>query len=123
MVNETACVGAEATVVTSLAPGTGHLMAAKNNNNSLLSNSNNLSNSIINNNNTITSSVQIIPPSTHVVKGIKHNIHNFFILNSSASFLDVEIEKFKCLYLLVETAMAVRQREKDQDEDIHLLGN
>ena len=71
VVNETACVGAEATVVTSLTPGTGHLMAAKNNNNSLLSNSNTLSNSIINNNNTITSSVQIIPPSTHVVKGIK----------------------------------------------------
>uniref|UniRef100_A0A336MNU6 CSON001409 protein n=1 Tax=Culicoides sonorensis TaxID=179676 RepID=A0A336MNU6_CULSO len=32
-------------------------------------------------------------------------------------------DKFKCLYLLVETAVAVRQREKDQDEDVHVLGN
>lgn len=25
-------------------------------------------------------------------------------------------DKFKCLYLLVETAISVRQREKDHDE-------
>uniref|UniRef100_A0A1L8DIL4 Putative transcription factor meis1 n=1 Tax=Nyssomyia neivai TaxID=330878 RepID=A0A1L8DIL4_9DIPT len=31
-------------------------------------------------------------------------------------------DKFKCLYLLVETAVAVRQREKEQD-DVHVLGN
>ncbi|XP_065368583.1 uncharacterized protein LOC135961043 isoform X2 [Calliphora vicina] len=98
VVTETACVGAEATVVTSHTPGSGgQLMAAKHNNNSLLSNINTLPN---NNNNTITSSVQIIPPSTTLVK-----------------------DKFKCLYLLVETAVAVRQREKEQDEDIHVLGN
>ncbi|XP_023294996.2 putative iroquois-class homeodomain protein irx-1 isoform X4 [Lucilia cuprina] len=102
VVTESACVGAEATVVTSHTPGAGgQLMAAKNNS-SLLNNSNALSNSI--NNNTITSSVQIIPPSTHLVKAIAK-------------------DKFKCLYLLVETAVAVRQREKEQDEDIHVLGN
>lgn len=32
-------------------------------------------------------------------------------------------DKFKCLYLLVETAVAVRQREKEIDHDIHVLGN
>ncbi|KAI8127038.1 hypothetical protein FF38_08454 [Lucilia cuprina] len=102
VVTESACVGAEATVVTSHTPGAGgQLMAAKNNS-SLLNNTNALSNSI--NNNTITSSVQIIPPSTHLVKAIAK-------------------DKFKCLYLLVETAVAVRQREKEQDEDIHVLGN
>lgn len=31
-------------------------------------------------------------------------------------------DQFKCLYLLVETAVAVRQREKEQD-DVHVLGN
>ncbi|XP_037034640.1 iroquois-class homeodomain protein irx-1-like isoform X1 [Bradysia coprophila] len=31
-------------------------------------------------------------------------------------------DKFKCLYLLVETAVAVRQREKEQ-EDVQVLGN
>lgn len=31
-------------------------------------------------------------------------------------------DKFKCLYLLVETAVAVRQREKEQ-EDVPVLGN
>ncbi|XP_055379648.1 uncharacterized protein LOC129610891 isoform X2 [Condylostylus longicornis] len=31
-------------------------------------------------------------------------------------------DKFKCLYLLVETAVAVRQREKEQ-EDVHVVGN
>lgn len=34
-----------------------------------------------------------------------------------------EKDKFKCLYLLVETAVAVRQREKEQDDDIQVLGN
>ncbi|XP_075164895.1 uncharacterized protein LOC142237454 isoform X1 [Haematobia irritans] len=32
-------------------------------------------------------------------------------------------DKFKCLYLLVETAVSVRQREKNYEDDIHLLGN
>lgn len=32
-------------------------------------------------------------------------------------------DKFKCLYLLVETAMVVRQREKDIEDDIHVLGD
>ncbi|XP_053675865.1 uncharacterized protein LOC128726101 [Anopheles nili] len=31
-------------------------------------------------------------------------------------------DQFKCLYLLVETAVAVRQREKEQD-DVHVLGH
>lgn len=31
-------------------------------------------------------------------------------------------DKFKCLYLLVETAVAVRQKEKEQD-DFHVLSN
>ncbi|XP_075154657.1 uncharacterized protein LOC142228187 isoform X2 [Haematobia irritans] len=32
-------------------------------------------------------------------------------------------DKFKCLYLLVETAVSVRQLEKNHEDDIHLLGN
>ncbi|XP_013106153.2 uncharacterized protein LOC106086154 isoform X2 [Stomoxys calcitrans] len=32
-------------------------------------------------------------------------------------------DKFKCLYLLVETAVAVRQKQKDHDDDIHVLGD
>ncbi|KAM7345598.1 uncharacterized protein ACRADG_011832 isoform 2-T2 [Cochliomyia hominivorax] len=112
VVTESACVGAEATVVTSHTPGTGHLISTKNNqNNSLLSHSNVLSNSSgNNNNNTITSSVQILPPSTQIVK-------------ASFETLGIAKDKFKCLYLLVETAVAVRQREKENDEDIHVLGN
>ncbi|XP_055688049.1 uncharacterized protein LOC129792733 isoform X2 [Lutzomyia longipalpis] len=54
------------------------------------------SNSSINNN---TSSTTQIGSANHVTK-----------------------DKFKCLYLLVETAVAVRQREKEQD-DVHVLGN
>ncbi|XP_037947997.1 uncharacterized protein LOC119679615 isoform X2 [Teleopsis dalmanni] len=34
-----------------------------------------------------------------------------------------EKDKFKCLYLLVETAVAVRQREKVKDDELHVLGN
>uniref|UniRef100_A0A0K8TKM5 Putative transcription factor meis1 n=1 Tax=Tabanus bromius TaxID=304241 RepID=A0A0K8TKM5_TABBR len=45
-------------------------------------------------------------PSGHIVKGLLRD----------------DKDKFKCLYLLVETAVAVRQREKDL-EDVHVLGN
>lgn len=51
----------------------------------------------------------------------------FTLLEYSFYYLFIGLtkkDKFKCLYLLVETAVAVRQREKDHDEeDIHLLGN
>lgn len=66
---------------------------------------NNVSNS--NNNNTNTgnnSMVQSMP--SHMVKGVIRD----------------DKDKFKCLYLLVETAVAVRQREQEQ-EDVHVLGN
>ncbi|CAD7014775.1 unnamed protein product [Ceratitis capitata] len=59
-------------------------------------------------NNTIASTVQVIHPGSHLVKGVVRD----------------DKDKFKCLYLLVETAVAVRQREKEQeDEDVHVLGN
>ncbi|XP_018795717.1 PREDICTED: uncharacterized protein LOC108973133 isoform X1 [Bactrocera latifrons] len=86
-------VGAEATVVTS-----GVSNASNSNNNSANAT----------NNNTITSTVQVIHPGSHLVKGVIRD----------------DKDKFKCLYLLVETAVAVRQREKEQeDEDVHVLGN
>lgn len=86
-------VGAEATVVTS-----GVSNASNSNNNS----------ANITNNSTITSTVQVIHPGSHLVKGVIRD----------------DKDKFKCLYLLVETAVAVRQREKEQeDEDVHVLGN
>ncbi|XP_067630224.1 uncharacterized protein [Eurosta solidaginis] len=86
-------VGAEATVVTS---GAANAIVNKNNSGCTTSN------------NTITSSVQIIHPGSHLVKGVIRD----------------DKDKFKCLYLLVETAVAVRQREKEQeDEDVHVLGN
>ncbi|XP_028899261.1 homeobox protein Mohawk isoform X4 [Zeugodacus cucurbitae] len=86
-------VGAEATVVTS-----GISNASNSNNNS----------ANVTNNNTITSTVQVIHPGSHLVKGVIRD----------------DKDKFKCLYLLVETAVAVRQREKEQeDEDVHVLGN
>ncbi|XP_036331782.1 uncharacterized protein LOC118743300 isoform X3 [Rhagoletis pomonella] len=86
-------VGAEATVVTS-----GASSAANINNN----------NASATNNNQISSSVQVIHPGSHLVKGVIRD----------------DKDKFKCLYLLVETAVAVRQREKEhEDEDVHVLGN
>lgn len=85
-------VGAEATIVTSSAA------SALNNNNN-----NNNNNTNTNNNNTLSSSVQMIP-SAHMVKGVIRD----------------DKDKFKCLYLLVETAVAVRQREQEQ-EDVHVL--
>lgn len=62
---ESACVGAEATVVTSHTPGggAGHLVSSKNNHSNVLSSASG------NATNTITSSVQIMPPSTQYVKG------------------------------------------------------
>ncbi|CAH2042723.1 unnamed protein product, partial [Iphiclides podalirius] len=39
----------------------------------------------------------------------------------SSAAADGERDKFKCLYLLVETAVAVRQREKEQEEAIGAL--
>lgn len=39
--------------------------------------------------------------------------HNVQVVPSRA---DGDQDKFKCLYLLVETAVAVRQREKEQEE-------
>ncbi|CAH4029022.1 iroquois-class homeodomain protein IRX-2-like isoform X1 [Pieris brassicae] len=38
------------------------------------------------------------------------------VVGTSVPETRVEKDKFKCLYLLVETAVAVRQREKEQDE-------
>uniref|UniRef100_A0A1B0CBW4 Putative transcription factor meis1 n=1 Tax=Lutzomyia longipalpis TaxID=7200 RepID=A0A1B0CBW4_LUTLO len=64
------------------------------------------SNSSINNN---TSSTTQIGGANHVTK-------------ATINMLRRNKDKFKCLYLLVETAVAVRQREKEQD-DVHVLGN
>ncbi|XP_055688048.1 uncharacterized protein LOC129792733 isoform X1 [Lutzomyia longipalpis] len=64
------------------------------------------SNSSINNN---TSSTTQIGSANHVTK-------------ATINMLRRNKDKFKCLYLLVETAVAVRQREKEQD-DVHVLGN
>lgn len=49
---------------------------------------------------------------------------NIFFFYSSAfpGVIRDDKDQFKCLYLLVETAVAVRQREKEQD-DVHVLGN
>uniref|UniRef100_A0A1L8DIG9 Putative transcription factor meis1 n=1 Tax=Nyssomyia neivai TaxID=330878 RepID=A0A1L8DIG9_9DIPT len=64
------------------------------------------SNSSINNN---TTSGTQIGGGNHVTK-------------ATINMLRRNKDKFKCLYLLVETAVAVRQREKEQD-DVHVLGN
>ncbi|XP_055917800.1 uncharacterized protein LOC129950047 isoform X5 [Eupeodes corollae] len=94
-------VGAEATVVTSSTAIT-HNNTSINNN---ISSNNNNTNT--NNNNTLSSSAQsVMMPSSHMVKGVIRD----------------DKDKFKCLYLLVETAVAVRQREQEQ-EDVHVLGN
>ncbi|XP_019890418.1 uncharacterized protein LOC101890526 isoform X2 [Musca domestica] len=47
--------------------------------------------------------------------------NNDFVSNNAISHIFKD--KFKCLYLLVETAVAVRQREKDHEDDIHVLGD
>ncbi|XP_055917797.1 myb-like protein P isoform X2 [Eupeodes corollae] len=92
-------VGAEATVVTSSTAIT-HNNTSINNN---ISSNNNNTNT--NNNNTLSSSAQsVMMPSSHMVKGVIRD----------------DKDKFKCLYLLVETAVAVRQREQEQ-EDVHVL--
>ncbi|XP_055858654.1 type-2 histone deacetylase 1-like isoform X2 [Episyrphus balteatus] len=86
-------VGAEATVVTSSTQ-----------NNVLNNNNNNNSNTNNNNNNNMLSAQSVMMPSSHMVKGVIRD----------------DKDKFKCLYLLVETAVAVRQREQEQ-EDVHVL--
>lgn len=65
-------------------------------------------NSNINNNNNTSSSNNNSQHTTTAVK-VKGVIRD-------------DKDQFKCLYLLVETAVAVRQREKEQD-DVHVLGN
>lgn len=100
---EVSGVGAEATVVTSHS-------SAQNTNNNLLGNSNLVSSTA----------------NSHTVKGVSSfkNVFkswtNVFYI-SGGTFLVKD--KFKCLYLLVETAVAVHQREKEQEDDIHVLGN
>lgn len=46
----------------------------------------------------------------------------FFYSSTFPGVIRDDKDQFKCLYLLVETAVAVRQREKEQD-DVHVLGN
>ncbi|GAB0100775.1 uncharacterized protein DMENIID0001_168620 [Sergentomyia squamirostris] len=60
-------------------------------------------------NNNTSSGGQIGGGANHVTKGSIHVLRR-------------HKDKFKCLYLLVETAVAVRQREKEQD-DVHVIGN
>lgn len=72
--------------------------------NSNINNNNNNNNSSSNNNTTLANSQH----TTTAVK-VKGVIRD-------------DKDQFKCLYLLVETAVAVRQREKEQD-DVHVLGN
>lgn len=68
-----------------------------------------LSSSNINNNNNNTSSSNNNSQHTTTAVKVKGVIRD-------------DKDQFKCLYLLVETAVAVRQREKEQD-DVHVLGN
>lgn len=56
-----------------------------------------------------------------IVCSLTNQFYFFFIFLISGLIRD-DKDKFKCLYLLVETAVAVRQREKEQD-DVHVLGN
>ncbi|XP_044735301.1 type-2 histone deacetylase 1-like [Chrysoperla carnea] len=39
---------------------------------------------------------------------------------TTTTTVQVDKDKFKCLYLLVETAVAVRQREKEQEDIVHI---
>lgn len=91
-----ATVGAEATVVTTSPIISGNNM---NNNNNTNNNNDTITNNNNNGQNQIHSVIGHHQTGGHIVK-----------------------DKFKCLYLLVETAVAVRQREKEQ-EDVHVFGN
>lgn len=63
---------------------------------------------IPNNNNNVNPKVQVMP--VHSV-----NYQSNSTTDGGLSSSDTEDkDKFKCLYLLVETAVAVRQREKEQ---------
>lgn len=73
--------------------------------NSNISNNNNNNNNSSSNNNTQNNNSQHTTTAVKV-KGVIRD----------------DKDQFKCLYLLVETAVAVRQREKEQD-DVHVLGN
>lgn len=74
-------------------------------NSNISNNNNNNNNSNSSNNNTQTNNSQHTTTAVKV-KGVIRD----------------DKDQFKCLYLLVETAVAVRQREKEQD-DVHVLGN
>lgn len=93
-------VGAEATVVTT------NTAAAAMNNSSNVANNNNNNINTNNNMSSTQSNTSTISQSGHIVKGVLRD----------------DKDKFKCLYLLVDTAVAVRQNEKEQ-EDVHVLGN
>ncbi|XP_055379646.1 uncharacterized protein LOC129610891 isoform X1 [Condylostylus longicornis] len=93
-----ATVGAEATVVTSSPVISGNNVSSNINNNDI---------NVANNNHLLTNIHALMGhQGGHIVKGLIRD----------------EKDKFKCLYLLVETAVAVRQREKEQ-EDVHVVGN
>ncbi|XP_055530907.1 uncharacterized protein LOC129721865 [Wyeomyia smithii] len=68
-------------------------------------------NSNINNNNNSSSNNNTHNNSQHTTTAVKVK-----------GVIRDDKDQFKCLYLLVETAVAVRQREKEQD-DVHVLGN
>lgn len=57
-------------------------------------------------------------PKVHVLPA--HSVNNYqsnSATDGGLSSSDTEDkDKFKCLYLLVETAVAVRQREKEQND-------
>lgn len=67
--------------------------------------------SVNNNNNNLNPKVQVLP--VHSVNDYQSNSGPEGGLSSSDT---EDRDKFKCLYLLVETAVAVRQREKEQNE-------
>lgn len=77
------------------------------------------------------SRVQVMPahPSTVIKQDPNDNTNNSVTVPGQTTTGHIvkgvirdDKDKFKCLYLLVETAVAVRQREKEQD-DLHVLGN
>lgn len=67
-----------------------------------------------NNNNNVNPKVQVQP-----VHSVNHYQSNSTTDGGLSSSDTEDKDKFKCLYLLVETAVAVRQREKEQN-DTHL---
>uniref|UniRef100_A0A182PF46 Homeobox domain-containing protein n=1 Tax=Anopheles epiroticus TaxID=199890 RepID=A0A182PF46_9DIPT len=75
----------------------------------LVQSGNNAGNANNNNNNTNNNNSQNTNPHTTTAVKVKGVIRD-------------DKDQFKCLYLLVETAVAVRQREKEQD-DVHVLGD